>query len=204
MRVVVPFDADTPKTRLGNVFDAEERATFATLMLQDVLTSLETVGIEPEVLATGPVSVDVPVRIDERPLTKAVNSILESTDRSVAIVMADLPLATPNTFERLFETAGQIVLVPGIGGGTNAIIARHPEFRVDYHGLSIRDHRERAHALDIEPTEVDSARLSTDIDERGDLPEMLLRGEGRATDWLGDRFELVITDGRVDISRRSG
>lgn len=203
MRVVVPFDAATPKTRLEDTLEPAERADFAQAMLADVLGALQETGAEPEVLSTGHIETEVPVMVDERPLTQAVNAVLADASAPIAVVMADLALSTPRAFARLLDAPGDVVLVPGRGGGTNALVARHPDFRVDYHGVSIRDHRETASAIGASVTEIDSARLSTDIDERADLPEVLLRGRGRATDWLRQRFAITVTDGRVGVKRRS-
>ena len=41
MRVVVPFAAERPKTRLEGVLSPEERVAFARAMLADVLEALE-------------------------------------------------------------------------------------------------------------------------------------------------------------------
>ena len=116
--------------------------------------------------------------------------------------MADLVLATPAALERLFDADGDVVLAPGLGGGTNAVVVRHDEFAFDYHGVSVRDHRRRAAAVDADVGTVDSFRLAVDIDETGDLVELLLHGEGRARRWLVEAgFELVTTEGRVTVRR---
>lgn len=222
MRVVVPFAARQPKTRLEGVLSAAERAAFARTMLEDVLNALDTAGHEPEVLATAPVEVSVPVQINDRPLTTAINAVFAerigrgateaprapetqpsgSTPTAVAVVMADLALATPEALSRLFDADGDVVLAPGRGGGTNALISRHPEFRVDYHGASYRDHVANARALGASVTTIDSFRLAIDIDERADLADLLLHGEGRAIQWLCEAgFELAIADGRVGVRR---
>jgi 2-phospho-L-lactate guanylyltransferase len=206
MRVVVPFAAETPKTRLDGVLSAAERDAFARAMLRDVLAALDTTDHDPELLATAPVEVDVPVTVDERPLTEAVDAVIEDTvatgGGTVAVVMADLALATPATLERLFAAEGDVILAPGRGGGTNALLVRHPEFRVDYHGASIRDHRQAARAVGATVTEIDSMRLSTDVDEPEDLVEVLLHGAGAAHEWLIEAgFELVEADGRVTVAR---
>lgn len=202
VRVVVPFDAVAPKSRLGDVLDPGEREAFAEAMLRDVIEAVDAAGATPEVLATAPVDVPVSVTVDERPLTPAVNARLAAGDLPVAVVMADLALATPAALTRLFEADGDVVIVPGLGGGTNAVRTNTPDFRVDYHGGSVRDHRRIAEDIGAPLTEVDSMRLATDIDEPVDLPEVLLHAGGRAHRWLADRFRLEPTDGRVGVTRR--
>ncbi|MFB6142361.1 MAG: 2-phospho-L-lactate guanylyltransferase [Halorientalis sp.] len=204
MRTVVPFGAAAPKTRLDGALGPDERAAFARAMLRDVLDALEATShpTSVEVLSTAPVDLDVPVTVDERPLTPAVNDRLESATDPLAVVMADLPLATPAALARLFEADGDVVLAPGRGGGTNGLVVRHPDVRVDYHGASVRDHREAAAAAGATVAEVDSFRLATDVDETGDLPEVLLHSSGAAAAWLRDAgFELATGDGRVRAVR---
>jgi 2-phospho-L-lactate guanylyltransferase len=209
--VVVPYAATRPKTRLASVLDASERRAFSRAMLDDVLTSLTATHVDgerlrPTVLATAPVDADVPVTVDQRPLTEAVNAVLSARrptgDDPVAIVMSDLALATPESFERLCSAPGDVVVAPGLGGGTNCLVVRHPEFRVDYHGASYCDHLERAADVDASVTDVDSRRLAVDVDEPGDLAEVLIHGDGPARDWLRDAgFELDTSEGRVGVTR---
>ena len=213
MRVVVPFGAERPKTRLSPVLDADERRAFARAMLRDVLDALASTGHDPTVVATAPVDCDAPVEVDDRPLTEAVNDRLPGgagddaaaeDDRPdpVAVVMADLALATPAALERLFAPDADVVLAPGRGGGTNALVVRHPGFRVDYHGASIRDHRAIARDVGASTATVDSFRLATDVDESGDLVEVLLHADGRAAAWLREAgFAVTATDGRVEATR---
>lgn len=198
MRTLVPFAASRPKTRLGAVLADDERRAFAQVMLGDVLAALPAVA-DPLVVATEPVDVAVPVEVDDRPLTPAVNARLEPP---TAVVMADLALATTGALERLFETAGDVVIAPGRGGGTNALVVREPAFRVDYHGASVRDHRRIARAAGAAVAEVDSFRLATDVDEPADLVEVLLHGTGDAPDWLRERgFAVAVEQGRATVRR---
>ena len=202
MRVLVPFDARDPKTRLAPVLDGAQRRAFADAMLADVLETLAAAGHEPTVLATAPVDCEAPVAVDERPLTPAVNAALAGSELPVAVVMADLALLTEAALARLMEPEADVVAAPGVGGGTNALVVRHPEFRVDYHGVSFRDHRERARACGALLATVDSFRLAADVDEPSDLVELLLHGEGRARQWLLEAgFELIERDDRA-ITRR--
>ena len=202
MRTVVPFAADSPKTRLSDVLTADERSSFARVLLGDVLATVRSAGGEPTVLATVPVEVDAPVTVDDRSLSTAVNAVLEAADSAVTVVMADLGIASAAAVERLYGADGDVVIAPGRGGGTNALVVRHEDYRVDYHGISYRDHRERAREAGASVTVVDSHRLATDVDERDDLAEVLLHGDGPARDWLVDAgFELDAGGGRVTVRR---
>ncbi len=214
MEVIVPFSTDRPKSRLSDVLSADERAAFARAMLDDVLDAVAAAGGEPRVLATDPVDVDSPVTVDDRPLTDAVNAALDArlgadSERGgavepVAVVMADLALATPTALDRLFEAGrdADVAVAPGRGGGTNAFVASHPEFQVDYHGASYLDHREIASEIDAAFRTVDSHRLGTDVDEPADLAEVLIHAEGRAAAWLREAgFALDAEEGRVAAVR---
>ncbi|ELZ96949.1 hypothetical protein C440_04208 [Haloferax mucosum ATCC BAA-1512] len=202
MRVVVPFGGRSPKTRLASFFDADERRDFAISMLRDVLDAIVDAGGDPTVVADAPVEVEAPVTVDDRPLSAVVEDELGSDD-PVAVVMADLALATPAALTRLFETDGDVVAVPGLGGGTNALVVRQPEFSVDYHGASILDHRRIARDAGLSFVELDSMRLAIDVDEPTDIVEVLLHGAGRSRAWLSDAgVTLECGSGRVEAVRR--
>ncbi|WP_135821201.1 2-phospho-L-lactate guanylyltransferase [Halostella litorea] len=202
MRTVVPYADEQPKTRLSDVLAPEERRAFARAMLDDVLAAVRAAGGEPTVLSTGTLDVDAPVTVDERALSPAVNAALDDAAGPVAVVMADLALATGDAVERLYAAEADVAIAPGLGGGTNALAVRHSGFRVDYHGVSVRDHRERARTVGASVAAVDSFRLATDVDERADLAEVLLHGAGAARDWLVDAgFEVVADGGRVGVRR---
>jgi len=224
MRVVVPFAAERPKTRLDGVLTPAERIAFSRTMLADVLDALCETGHDPEVLATAPLDrvpadapsfspaspepdessplASVPVRIDDRTLTPAVNAVLGDADDPVAVVMADLALATPAALTRAFAAEAEVVLAPGRGGGTNVLISRHPDFRVDYHGASYFDHLANAREVGASVEPIDSFRLACDVDEPADLAEVLVHGEGRAARWLrAAGFSLVVGDGRIAAER---
>lgn len=204
MDIFVPFDALDPKGRLEPPLTGDERGAFADAMLADVISAIEASGNTPHVLSTAPLDVPVPVLVDERPLTRAVNSLHSLTDDDLAVVMADIPLVTPAAIDRLVETGGDVVLVPGVGGGTNAAVVRSTDFSFDFHGCSIRDHRDIAEAAGLRTATVDSYRLGVDIDEPDDLAEVLLHSKGRAATWLSDHGFTVVADeeNRVGVERR--
>ncbi len=106
-------------------------------MLADVVDAVTAAGHEPDVISTAPLDCAAPLTVDDRGLDPLVNDLLASIvtdgDGALAVVMADLPLVTPKSIERLLAPDADVVLAPGLGGGTNAFVCRHPEFRVDYH-----------------------------------------------------------------------
>ncbi|ALG82812.1 2-phospho-L-lactate guanylyltransferase [Halanaeroarchaeum sulfurireducens] len=183
MRVVIPFDARNPKSRLSPTLDREERRDFSEAMLRDVIDVVRETGRSPEILSTAPVDVDATVSVDERPLTPLVNELIED-GTPIAVETADLAIATPLALDRLLGADGNVVVAPGREAGTNALVVRDPAFRVDYHGASFRDHLDRARAGGASVREVDSFRLATDIDAPADLLEVLVHGDGRASQWL--------------------
>ncbi len=204
MRVLVPFDVREPKTRLSAVFTASQRASFARIMLTDVLSVLQQAGHDPTVVSTAELSCECPVRVDQRPLSDAINGAIEAFDVPLAVVMADLPLLTVETVERLFDASGDVVIAPGLGGGTNALVVRIPEFRVDYHGASFQDHCAVASTIDASCTTVDSFRLALDIDRPDDLIEVLLHGEFESVEWLIDEGFELDTSGQQPKLLQSG
>jgi 2-phospho-L-lactate guanylyltransferase len=212
MRVLVPLDTRDPNTRLAELLEEKERAALAAAMCRDVLAAVRAAGHDPALLATAPVSFDapaesdppergVPVTVDDRPLSAAVNAALADAELPVAVVMADLPLVTPATVDRLTAPDADVVIAPGLGGGTNALVVRHPEFRVDYHGGSYRTHCRAAEQHGTLAT-VDSFRLALDVDTPADIGEVLLHGERRTAGWLADRFALDESQDRAAVERR--
>jgi 2-phospho-L-lactate guanylyltransferase len=205
MRILVPFEATRPKTRLDGVLDADERRAFATAMLRDVLDACRDAGHDPEVVATASVTVPAPVAVDDRPLSAAVNARLATATEPLGLVVADLPLLTAAAVDRLVDAAADagVAIAPGRGGGTNGLVVAHPDFRVDFHGVSYRDHLTAAEDVGADVAVVDSMRLSTDVDEPADLVEVLLHGDGAAAAWLREAgFELDADGGRVGVGRR--
>lgn len=181
MDVIVPFAATEPKTRLDGLLTSDERVELANAMLEDVCTAISSAGGDPTVVSTTDIDCSWPVVVDDRPLTPAINARL---DPPVAVVMADLALATTEALGRFFAADGDVVIAPGLGGGTNALVVRHGDFYTDYHGMSVADHRRIADETGAETTVIDSFRLAVDIDEPADLVELALHGEGSARRWL--------------------
>ncbi|NYT17902.1 MAG: 2-phospho-L-lactate guanylyltransferase [Methanomicrobiales archaeon] len=202
---VIPFKPRNPKTRLSCVLDQDEREKFAQLMLCDVVVAAREAGCEPFILATEAFSFgDTRVVEDDRGLNEALNDLLARTPGPLLILMADLPLTTPDAVRRLISTTDDVAIVPGRGGGTNAIyLARADRFRVSYYGASFRKHREIAREAGLSCEIVDSFRIHTDVDEKEDLVELLIHGEGLSRGYLEDLgFSLAIEKGRVGVERK--
>jgi len=201
---VIPFRPKNPKTRLSCVLEPEERDLFAGMMLSEVVDAVVSGGCQPLILATEPFSFgDVPVLISTSGLNDALNAFLAQQDGPILIIMADIPLATGESVKRMVSTSEDMSMVPGRGGGTNAIfLSRGSLFRVDYYQASFLKHvaiaKERGLSCEI----VDSFRIHTDIDEKEDLVELLIHGRGKSRRYLEELgFHLSIEKGRVGVER---
>jgi 2-phospho-L-lactate guanylyltransferase len=201
---VIPFKPQNPKTRLSKVMDREEREFFAEMMLRDVISALYNAGCDPLILSTQPFCLDdVAVEVSTDGLNDALNGFLESREGPILIIMADLPLATPEAIRALVQTENEMAIVPGRGGGTNAIFLKEGfRFRVNYYEASFLKHigiaQERGLSYDV----IDSFRLHTDVDEESDLVELIIHGTGRSRKYIESLgFALTLTKGRVSVVR---
>ncbi|GAB6284149.1 MAG: 2-phospho-L-lactate guanylyltransferase [Methanoregula sp.] len=203
---LIPYKPVNPKTRLSCILNQEEREAFARAMLADVIAAVKGAGCSPVIVGTELFdSDDVQVTVKDADLNQTLNAILPlSTGGQMLIVMADLPLATSAAIERVCATKKDMAIVPGRGGGTNVIFLREPtRFHVDYYGTSFNKHMQIARDAGLSCEVIDSFRLHTDIDEKEDLVELLIHGDGSSRKYLEDLgFELSVEKGRVGVSRR--
>ncbi len=176
MRIVIPFKASNPKSRLSNILNAEERRKLAELMLLDVVEVARSFG-RVVVLTNASISVDAEVVRDDSDLDSAINK--ELLDTPVAIIMSDLPLLNHDTLRRFFSSNGDVVIAPGRKGGTNMLLVRKKGFRVSYHYGSFFKHLNFARENGFEVSVFDSFFSSVDIDDEDDLLELLLHGSGK-------------------------
>lgn len=201
---LIPFKPANPKTRLSCVLEPDERRAFARLMLADVVEAVRGAGCEPRIISTDDYTCPI-AKVDVIPggLNETLNDLLATIDEKVLIIMADLPLSTPEAVERLISTRQDMAMVPGRGGGTNAIyLSRGSDFRVDYYGASFLKHSRIAEERGLSCEIVDTFRLHIDIDEKEDLVELLIHGAGRSREYLeGLGFSISIEKGRVGVMR---
>lgn len=184
VRAVVPFKTRGVKTRLAPFLTPEERSTFSKAMLRDVLKSLK--GTNVTVLATedfDPGCSWVAVEVDQRDLNTALNAYIVREHDPTFIVMSDIPLMREWHVREMVSDG--ITLVPGRGGGTNAIFMHDPSrFRVDFYEVSFLKHVAIATERGLPLKILDSFYMSTDIDKPEDLAEVLIHRPGESYKYL--------------------
>jgi 2-phospho-L-lactate guanylyltransferase len=192
MKAVVPFKVINAKSRLATLLTEEERSRLARLMLDDIVGVLRQCGLDVVLLATAPFAYDAEV----------VNDMLKAEVEPVMIIMADVPLITPENVRGILKSPFDIVIVPGRGGGTNVQYIKEPQrYHVDYYGASFLDHIRIAHENGLTVEVFDSFNASSDIDEAQDLVELYIHGKGMAADYLRSITKLDTGKGRVKVAR---
>ncbi|HEY9206235.1 MAG TPA: 2-phospho-L-lactate guanylyltransferase [Candidatus Methanoperedens sp.] len=211
MRAVIPFKKNNAKSRLSSLLLEKEREEFALSMLNDVAGALLKSGCFDviDLLSTSIVEVKgVNIVLTEKGLNEALNEYLQkmtahSINEPVLVIMADIPLVSPNNIKDITSSSCEVVIAPGRMGGTNALFIRDPSsFRVDYYGASFLKHLDIASRNGLETEVFDSFNISTDIDEVADLAEVLLHGKGLAHWYLVKHgFKIAEKGGRVGIKK---
>lgn len=203
MKAIIPFKKEGAKLRLGDFLTENEREELAISMLKDVLVALSESKIdEVEIITTGSrdeiekeaqlngaldltSTLKVSVREDERGLNEVLNEAITEEKEPTLILMADVPLTTPESINEIIKHEEVVVIVPGRKGGTNALFLRRPyAFSVAYYGLSFSKHIETAKRRNLSHAVYDSFFISADIDEVEDLIELLIHGRGFSADYL--------------------
>ncbi len=211
MRAVIPFKKNNAKSRLSALLSEREREEFALSMLNDVAVALLESGCFDviDLLSTSIVEVNgVNIVLTEKGLNEALNEYLQrmtshSIKEPVLIIMADIPLVSPENIKDITSSASDVMIAPGRMGGTNALFIRDPSsFHVDYYGASFLKHLDIASRNGLETEVFDSFNISTDIDEVADLTEVLLHGKGLAREYLVRHgFMIAENRGRVGIKK---
>jgi 2-phospho-L-lactate guanylyltransferase len=202
---LIPFKLVNPKTRLSCMLSQEEREAFARAMLEDVIYAIKDANCSPVIVGTELFDSEyVQVTISDADLNQTLNSILPQSTGEILIIMADLPLANADAIRRVITTKNDMAVVPGRGGGTNAIFIKEPQrFHVDYYGMSFLKHVKIAQEAGLSFEVIDSFRLHTDIDEKEDLVELLIHGTGKSRAFLEELgFYLSAEKGRVSVERK--
>lgn len=182
LRIVVPFRQRDAKTGLSKALTRRQREDLARTMLTDVLDACGR--HEREVVTPEPMEPDRDVRVvvDESPLNEALERRLD-LGLPILILPADLPLLRRNDVEELLSAEGDVVIAPGLRGGTNALLLRK-RIPLNYGGRSFPRHVAAAGERGLDVTVHESFRFAVDIDEPEDLIEIRLHGEGAAQRYL--------------------
>ncbi len=184
VRAVVPFKTRGAKTRLAPFLSLAERRAFSAAMLRDVLRSLR--GTDITILATedfDPGWDDARVQVDAHDLNTSLNAYIADVHDPTLIVMSDIPLIRAWHVREMYSDG--VTLVPGRGGGTNAIFMRDPaRFHVDFYEVSFLKHVAIAKRCGLPLKILDSFCLSTDIDKPEDLTEVLVHCHGESCAYL--------------------
>lgn len=206
MKAVIPYKKSRAKSRLSPVLSQEEREELVELMLHQVIDSVMEAGIETiDILSPSMYGLEnireARIFLDKRDLNGALNNYLEQAKEPVLIVMADLPLLSPNHIREITSTKKDICIVPGKGGGTNVLFIRNPSsYMVRYYGSSFLTHCSIAAESGQNIEVYDSFLASTDIDEPEDLVELLIHGKEASKDYISRKFRLEISKGRIGLS----
>jgi 2-phospho-L-lactate guanylyltransferase len=175
-------------------------------MLEDVIAAAKDANCSPVIIATELFdSEDIQITVADKDLSGTLNELLPQSIGAILILMADLPLATGPAIRRVISTTSDMAIVPGRGGGTNAIFLKEPaKFHVDYYGMSFSKHLKIAQEAGLSCEVIDSFLLHTDIDEKDDLVELLTHGTGKSRKYLeGLGFALSGANGRVGVERKA-
>jgi 2-phospho-L-lactate guanylyltransferase len=207
MKVVIPYKKARAKSRLSPVLSQDEREEFVELMLNQVINTLKEAGIGTiDILSPSMYGLEnmkkVNVLLDKKDLNEALNRYLEQAEEPVMIVMADLPLLSPDHVRGITSTKEDVCIVPGKGGGTNILFIKNPSgYRVRYYGSSFLTHCSIAEKTGQNVEIYDSFLAGTDIDEPEDLVELLIHGSGVAKEYISKKFRLEISRGRVRLAQ---
>ena len=184
VNAVVPFKTKGAKKRLAPFLSPEERKEFSMAMLRDVLASLEDTSVR--ILATEEFTLDSSetiVQVSHHDLNEALNEFIAELHEPTLIVMSDVPLMRRWHVRWLISEG--ITLVPGRGGGTNAIYMHNPStFKVDFYEVSFLKHVKIAKERGLPLKILDSFYMSTDIDKPEDLAEVLIHCPGESCKYL--------------------
>lgn len=185
MRFIVPFRLSDAKTGLSPALDRDDREDFALAMLRDVLDACpgDVEIVTPEPLP----DLDARVVTDPAPLNEALETRLDC-GLPATILPADLPLLRRRDIEDLLDEEGDVVVAPGLRGGTNALLLRE-RIPLSYGGRSFPRHVAAARDRRLDLAIHESLRFAVDVDEPGDLVEVEIHGDGRATDLLEELRE---------------
>lgn len=206
---IVPAKAlDQAKGRLAALLSESERRELALAMLEDVVRALTAA---PAINTVAVVSPDADVRalaaelgakaIEEPASVRGINQALSHALASlspvpdaVVVVLADVPLITPDDVQAAIEALPErgLVLCPSHDNGTS-LLAMRPAglipFRFGPKSFSLHKREAAARSIPTEVLRIES--LSRDIDSPEDLRELAAHPADTATHRLLERLQIA-------------
>jgi 2-phospho-L-lactate guanylyltransferase len=179
---------DRAKARLEPGFGTSERAAIARALLDDALGLCERAGFLRWWVVTDDASVEDEARgrglatLADRgeglnpALAQAIAAVLQAGADSVTVVPTDIPLARAEDLRDVLDTGAtsDVVIVPSIDGGTNALHLRPPDVMAPRFGPgSLAAHIEMAERASLRCALLDLPRLAIDIDVVDDVHTFL-------------------------------
>jgi 2-phospho-L-lactate/phosphoenolpyruvate guanylyltransferase len=177
---IVPVKGlDGAKTRLAPLLSPGERAQLVLDMLERVLGACRGSAAITRTLLVTPAPdlapADVDVLVDEgtghaRALAAALDD--PRARAGALVVMADCPLATGASLDRLAAAARPLALAPSRDGGVNALALRPVDgFRPAF-GVPAKATLARARAAGLRPVVVEDPLLALDVDRPEDYEQL--------------------------------
>jgi 2-phospho-L-lactate/phosphoenolpyruvate guanylyltransferase len=187
---IVPVSAPIgAKRRLAHILSLDERAELVVTMLADVVAACQEATSIGRVLVVTPEPGIVPEGVDtlldpgEGHAEAVELGLAHAPPEGALVVMADCPLARPETLDALVAAANPVAIGRAQDGGTNALALRPPGAVEPAFGLpdGARIVAERARQVGVEATIIDDPGLAFDVDTVDDLRRVLEIGAGTRT-----------------------
>lgn len=201
--ILIPVkNLENAKERLSPVLSQEKRRALAEAMLQDVLQALASVNHHTRVgvVTSDPFARALAQRYGFAIIPDPANlgesdAIAHATEHCVAhgedntmVIPGDIPLVQPEDIEQVLNAAPAqgSVLVPGWDGrGSNAVWRRPANlFPLRFGNDSFQPHLRAARATGMPCVVLRLPRIGLDVDNPGDLAELLVAGGNTGTQRL--------------------
>jgi 2-phospho-L-lactate guanylyltransferase len=182
------------KGRLSTLLTPLERAVLTLAMLEDVLDAcLVQPAWETWVVSADEAVLEVGARRGARPFPEPGRTLLgalalvepaiRGRSSALGVVLADLPLLTPDALAAALSVPAPVVAAPaGSDGGTNLLVRRPPRVIPSRFGRdSFGRHRWAARRARVPFGTAEAPELAFDLDRPADIAVLLRSPGGRRT-----------------------
>ena len=196
--LLIPFkDPSRAKTRLAKLLSEDERRRLALAMFDDVTEAVEAANQADRIFLISSFAPAVQrardlgwdLLIEESQVSEsasvdwACDVLSERGFKTAMRLPADVPLVRAEDIDELLsirlETPGTVLVPSREGSGTNAIIRTPPNlFPSRFGPNSLALHKQEAARVGAKCVIVKNARIALDIDEPGDVEQLLEAGRG--------------------------